>query len=134
MTSDGVLTWAIPPIPTSGAINPQWYNAYKFLLKFTDDGAVGVPNSMTLAQDRRKNNFAVSLALTLPSPGGREVLRPVFPLTLPSPARGRGIEKRALEDEVILRSILVVRLRETSALLSRLLRRRARRRLLRTLV
>ena len=50
MSSDGVLTWAIPPIPSSGAIDPQWYNAYKFLLKFTDDGAVGgVPRSKTVA-------------------------------------------------------------------------------------
>lgn len=41
MSSDGVLTWPIPALVSPGAIDAQWYNAYKFLLKFTDDGAGG---------------------------------------------------------------------------------------------
>jgi len=49
MSRDGVLTWAIPAIPSSGPIDEQWYNAYKFLVKVTDDGAGGVPRSKTAA-------------------------------------------------------------------------------------
>ncbi len=41
MSSDGVLTWSIPTPPSSGPIDARWYNAYKFLLKFTDDGTGG---------------------------------------------------------------------------------------------
>ena len=40
MTSGGVFTWSLPTPSGSGAVDPAWYTAYRFVVKSTDDGAV----------------------------------------------------------------------------------------------
>jgi hypothetical protein len=36
-----VFTWSLPTLPGSGTVDPAWYTAYRFVVKSTDDGAVG---------------------------------------------------------------------------------------------